>query len=230
MNKKLAAAILSASLYFFSPSPALSTVPAHPSGLEKIVEKQPSEKCPPLDILFLVDITSSMYDDIASVKKEISETMKKLAGYPAQIRYALSIVGDFPTIRYSNDIPYLLISNFNDDHNEILRKLNSLEPYGGGDRPEAYAYALGKAVQEKWNPQAQKIVVIFADDKDHDEKELAAVIKNAPYKLYSATSDQVAAYWQKYSPNVILGKRTLMDKLSPLVEKCKSQQDSVCVK
>jgi len=160
---------------------------------------QNSRDCQPLDVLFLVDATASMISEIPETRKTIFAATNVLSRDYADTRYALSFVGDFSSNGGMYDLPYVRQVDFTTDATKIGHGMNQVPSFFGGYEEEAYAYALRKSSQEKWRKDAAKVVILFADNKDHNDSDLEKSVKDVPYQLIVLTTDNFAGYWSKFA-------------------------------
>ena len=83
-----------------------------------------------LDLIFVIDLTGSMGDDIDEVKDQASEIVDDIAESISDYRIAIVGYRDFGDTPMFEDYP------FSRDKEEILENINSLSVHGGGDWPE----------------------------------------------------------------------------------------------
>ncbi|MBV7333071.1 VWA domain-containing protein [Chloroflexi bacterium TSY] len=122
-----------------------------------------------LDLLFLVDATGSMDDEIAKLKASMADIATQIDQLPEQpdVRYGLVHYrdrGDSYVVR-SNDFTHNL--------NDFQRSLAALRANGGGDYPESVNEALHKAIHEMdWRTperdgETLRLIVLVADAPPH---------------------------------------------------------------
>ncbi|MBQ0167532.1 MAG: VWA domain-containing protein [Treponema sp.] len=122
-----------------------------------------------IDVVFCIDATGSMLDDIDQLRKElVPNMMEKLAKCP-DVRYGLLLYRDYvDSFRYRG-LP-LKYFPFTRDTSEFLKNLNSFKIIGieGGDIPEAVYEALYGAIEfYDWRPEAQRQVILIGDAEPH---------------------------------------------------------------
>jgi Mg-chelatase subunit ChlD len=120
----------------------------------------------PIDILFLLDATGSMGDEIDRLKTSVdsvAERIEKLGGSP-DIRLAMTIYRDegdaFVTSTY----------DFTGDVAAFRKALSEVQADGGGDLPEALEEGLGEALAKPtWRDPASAVQLVFlvADAPPH---------------------------------------------------------------
>ncbi len=128
----------------------------------------------PVDLIFVIDTTGSMADDIASVKSAGSRILDAVASVSPKFRVAVADYKDFPVSPYGGpgDYPYRADVPFSSDPAVIRAGLNSLSARGGGDTPEAVYSGLVHAIYNDglgaWRDGVNKIVVVMGDAPPHD--------------------------------------------------------------
>lgn len=146
-----------------------------------------------LDLIFVIDLTSSMSDDIDMVKKTAKQILNTIAaGFPD---FRVAIVGyrdwtdsemftDFP---FSNSIP------------AITAAIDGLKVQGGGDEPEAVLEALLRAIRTEtvgaWRDGCNKQIILMGDAPPHSP------IPKGPDT--GKTADDVVDAAEKVDPAVI---------------------------
>jgi hypothetical protein len=123
---------------------------------------------PEFDVVFLVDNTGSMGDEIRSVKTHIINIAKEVQqGTPAP-KIRIGVV----TYRDHGDGQDLLGSfEINEDVDAALRYIEDIEAIGGGDYPEAVDVGLKHAVESmNWKQDNKKIMFLIGDAPSHVRK------------------------------------------------------------
>jgi len=132
------------------------------------------KKSPKLDLVFLIDTTGSMGDDIDRVKRSVNEIIQKVGSSVSDYRIALADYKDFPQDPYGdpNDYPYKGRIAFTKDTNAIIVAVNSLYASGGNDTPESVYKALVSSIAAKdigkWRDDADKAIIVMGDAPPHD--------------------------------------------------------------
>jgi hypothetical protein len=118
-----------------------------------------------LDLLFLIDATGSMDDEIGKLKDTMAEIADQIATLPEQpdVRYGLVAYrdrGDAFVVR-----PYDFTPNLRD----FQRNLAALRADGGGDEPEALNAALHASLNElHWREEnTVRLIILVADAPPH---------------------------------------------------------------
>ncbi len=116
-----------------------------------------------LDLLFTIDATGSMSDEIDKLKATVGDIADQIDDLPQRpdVRYGLVAYrdrGDEFIVR-SYDFSGLA---------EFQRSLNALRASGGGDYPESVNEALHSSVHTlAWRPEAVRMIALIADAPPH---------------------------------------------------------------
>lgn len=123
-----------------------------------------------IDVAFVVDATGSMGDEIAFLKEDLKDIIKK-SSQNTLMRTAAIFYRD------EEDEYITKVSPFTENHNTTLSFVSEQEAKGGGDYPEAVHSALEASLQElSWSEQATcKIMFLLLDAPAHHNND---VIKN----------------------------------------------------
>lgn len=121
------------------------------------------------DVVFAVDTTGSMKDDIEMLRKEwiphLAEGIKKFR----HIRLGLLLYRDYGSNYNYKGIPVKFF-NFTEDVAAFTKNLNAFTIHGneGGDIPEAVYEGLYGALEfYKWNSDAVKKIILIGDAEPH---------------------------------------------------------------
>lgn len=121
-----------------------------------------------LDIVFVIDSTGSMHDEIRTVKEELINIMDKInSGQPRpDIRVGVVAYRDYPV--YNNG--YITISQgLTRDLNEVEDFIEKIEARGGGDYEEAVERGLHEAIHDmKWRLSSHKAILLVGDAPARD--------------------------------------------------------------
>ncbi|MAQ14660.1 MAG: hypothetical protein CMN30_07670 [Sandaracinus sp.] len=115
---------------------------------------------PKIDVVFAIDATGSMADEIAQVKEHLWATANGiLAGTPTpEVRFGLVIYRDRTDSEHTRVVP------LTDDVDAIHTELMGLHASGGGDYEEDVDAALQLAVDEmNWSERGAKLVFLIGD-------------------------------------------------------------------
>lgn len=132
-----------------------------------------------LDLMFMVDTTGSMGDELEYLKAELGDVVKR-ASQNGSIPTRTSVnfyrdVGDEYVVRYYD---------FREDIGEAVRLIADQRAQGGGDYEEAVHTALDNAVNgHVWDEGAVKLLFLVLDAPPHETDEviasLAATLRTA---------------------------------------------------
>jgi Mg-chelatase subunit ChlD len=118
-----------------------------------------------LDLVFLIDATGSMADEIDKLKATLHSIAADVARLPSQPDLCFGLVA----YRDKTDAFVLRSHNFTNDLGAFQGVLNNLHAAGGGDYPEAMNEALNATVHSlSWRGAgATRLVVLLADAPPH---------------------------------------------------------------
>lgn len=110
------------------------------------------EKLNVIEIMFVVDVTGSMGDELSFLKAELADVIRKIAQTDSQTSIKLA----FLFYRDVGDVVPFYYCDFTEVTNELgmtkMQAALSLQnASGGGDYPEAVDQALEKAVSKQWS-------------------------------------------------------------------------------
>ena len=118
-----------------------------------------------LDLVFVVDATGSMDDEIFKLKATLRTIAQDVARLPAQPDLCFALV----SYRDKGDAYLVRSHDFTNDLNAFQGVLNQLQAAGGGDYPEAMNEALVEAVHHlSWRGTGTtRMVFLLADAPPH---------------------------------------------------------------
>ncbi len=131
---------------------------------------EPEEEADALDLVFVIDTTSSMEDDIDRVKSDAQRIIEQVETSNTDWRIAVTTFRDYPEAPYGDAGDYVarMEVDFSDDAGEISAAIHAITVAGGGDTPEAVCSALLLAIRMDWREEAQRIVILMGDAPPHD--------------------------------------------------------------
>jgi len=100
------------------------------------------------DILFLVDTTGSMLDEIEQIRLTLRDNLAPaLVETIGDVQISVASLADFPVGMYGSDddVPFLLLTESTRDIEEVQRALDRLPMSAGADGPESQTEALYQA-------------------------------------------------------------------------------------
>lgn len=119
---------------------------------------------PRLDLVFLIDATGSMGDEIAKLKASMRAMAQQIAQLPGQPDICWGLVA----YRDRGDAFLTRTHDFTDDLPAFQNVLARVQAHGGGDMPEALNEALHEVVHAlSWRADAARMVVLVADAPPH---------------------------------------------------------------
>lgn len=118
-----------------------------------------------LDLVFLVDATGSMGDEIDKLKRSMRAVADQIARMPSRPDLCLGLVA----YRDRGDAFFVRGTDLTDDLGAFQAMLEQLQAGGGGDTPEALNEALHTAVHRiSWRGEGSaRMVVLVADAPPH---------------------------------------------------------------
>ncbi|MEW6734976.1 MAG: vWA domain-containing protein [Acidobacteriota bacterium] len=141
-----------------NPSP-LAALPTPPALLA--TEAVPIEAVPRIDVVFTIDSTGSMGDEIEVVKENIRNIINDISqGQPApDVRYGIVVYRD------RGDEYVTKYWQFTRELPKIQAALASIRAYGGGDKPESVNEALHVTLHKmEWDQQAKTKMIFLIGD------------------------------------------------------------------
>ncbi|NTV64738.1 MAG: VWA domain-containing protein [Oscillochloris sp.] len=118
-----------------------------------------------LDLLFLLDTTGSMSDELGRIQQTIDSIAQRIDAFSPhpEIRYGMVAYRDIGDEYVTRPI------NFSTDLGQFRAALDELSAQGGGDTPEAVDAAMQDAVvNTKWSDQsAVRLIFLVADAGPH---------------------------------------------------------------
>lgn len=143
---------------------------------DELVLKMPSEvmnpaaqasRAMPLDVLFLIDTTGSMADEIERIKETLLSMTAKVKASANGDR-AVSLRYGAVLYRDVGDAYVTATRDFTSDVTAFEKSLRSVEADGGGDTPESLNQGLAEAmVGVSWRDGAAKVAFLVADAVPH---------------------------------------------------------------
>jgi hypothetical protein len=127
-----------------------------------------AEKSSILDLMFVIDTTGSMGDEIRYLKSEISDVIGSISS--ANPNYTINLALLF--YRDKGDEYVTRYFDFSTNISAQQQNLAKQSANGGGDFPEAVDRALLEAVEKNWNnDNATRIIFHVCDAPPHNDQE-----------------------------------------------------------
>ena len=119
---------------------------------------------PRLDLVFMIDATGSMGDEIGKLKSSMRAMASQIAQLPGQPDICYGLVA----YRDRGDAFITRTHDFTNDLGAFQALLANVQAQGGGDTPEALNEALHEVVHGlAWRADAARLVVMVADAPPH---------------------------------------------------------------
>lgn len=119
-----------------------------------------------LDLMFVIDTTGSMGDEINYLQAELRDIIAAVRSqFPeVSMRFGLVVYRDL------GDAYVVRSFDFTDSVETMQHQLEQQSANGGGDYPEAMEQALGQALQADWRSgNTARLLFLVADAPPHDE-------------------------------------------------------------
>ena len=129
-----------------------------------------------LDLMFMIDTTGSMGDELEYLKIELGDVIKRVAKETGvEINTSVNFYRD------SEDEYVVRDFEFMGDVDKVTEILSEQHASGGGDEPEAVHKALQNAINEhQWNDDSTiKLMFLVLDAPPHDDQESVDLLYNA---------------------------------------------------
>ena len=147
----------------------------------------------PLDVLFLLDSTGSMADEIDRIKDTLLSISARITDLPSQPDLRFGMV----SYRDRGDDYITRVFDFDADAGRFSDTIRSVEAHGGGDEPESLNEALHVALNApewRWG-DAIRLVFLLADapphldyPQDYDYAEEMVQARKRAIKIFSVAS------------------------------------------
>lgn len=122
-----------------------------------------------LDLLFMVDTTGSMGDELKYLQAELRDVIRRVSQSSEELSINLSV--NF--YRDTGDEYVVRSFEFTSDIEKAIEQLNQQHSDGGGDYPEAVHTALDDIVNNhQWRNDSVKLCFMVLDAPPHTEKEI----------------------------------------------------------
>ena len=136
-----------------------------------------------LEIMFVVDTTGSMGDELSFLCDELSGIVTRVSStLDCNIRLGLLFYRDIGDKYVTKKFDFVEV-NSSKGLNTVIKNIQAQSSDGGGDYPEAVDRALKEAVDAKWHENSKtKLLFHVLDAPYHDEQENQSVFANAVSK------------------------------------------------
>ena len=131
------------------------------------------------DILFLMDKTGSMRDDIANVQKGLAEIIRSIKKYK-NVRVAIALYGD----KNVDGNGWYSFKNFETNLKSAKKFIKGIKVSEGGDYPESVYDGFFNTLQENfWKSENKRMIILIGDapplEKPLSDYSMADVISRA---------------------------------------------------
>ncbi|HEU4321931.1 MAG TPA: vWA domain-containing protein [Roseiflexaceae bacterium] len=117
-----------------------------------------------LDVMFLLDATGSMDDEIGRIQQTIDSIAQRIDGFTPRPALRFGLVA----YRDRGEEYVTRVYDFTPDVVAFRKILMSVQAFGGGDEPEALNEALHAAIQQvNWADDAVRLTFLVADAPPH---------------------------------------------------------------
>lgn len=125
-----------------------------------------------LDLLFMIDTTGSMGDELSYLQAELRDVIRKVA--EAGQVFAINLSVNF--YRDTGDEYVVRSFEFTSDIDKAISQLSEQSPNGGGDYAEAVHLALDDIVNNhQWRDGAVKLCFMVLDAPPHTDREIKGI-------------------------------------------------------
>lgn len=133
-----------------------------------------------LEIMFVVDTTGSMGDELSFLCDELAGIVTRVSSsISCNIRLGLLFYRDKGDAYVTKQFDFVSVNSSN-GLNTVVNTIKAQRSSGGGDYPEAVDTALDKAVGADWHENSKtKLLFHVLDAPYHDEQESQSVFANA---------------------------------------------------
>lgn len=124
-----------------------------------------------LDLMFMIDTTGSMGDELRYIQEELVNVVNRVAasGETFSIRVSVNFYRD------ETDEYVVKYYDFRDAVEEMANLIKTEHSEGGGDFPEAVHKALENIIDHEWREDAIKLCFLVLDAPPHTESEVQGV-------------------------------------------------------
>ena len=132
----------------------------------------PTAEAKNVDIMFTIDATGSMGDEMDYLKEELRDIIHRIDNKIGEKRVALTFYRDI------SDAYVTKCFDFSSDISEVQAHLNLQSANGGGDYEEAVEKALQVAMSKSWDTHAKaKLMFLLLDAPPHLTEKNAMIIR-----------------------------------------------------
>lgn len=190
-----------------------ASVPLAEQGSTKVPVSRPSGR-PRLQVLFLIDTTGSMQDEIDRLKTTVATVAQRINDL-ADLEFGMTLYRD------RGDAYVTRTTDFTPSVDAFQNALAEVQADGGGDVPEDLNAALAEALDKpSWRDETLKLVFLIADAPPHldyqDEPDYATSITAAARRgikiepIASSGLDDQGEYVYRQLAQLTMGRFTFL--------------------
>ncbi|MEE9438666.1 MAG: T9SS type A sorting domain-containing protein, partial [Saprospiraceae bacterium] len=127
-----------------------------------------------VDIVFAVDATSSMSDEIFYLKSELLDVIDRIKDTNEDIDFQVGSI----FYRDTKDDYLTKVSKLSNEIAKTIEFVGEQNAGGGGDFPEAVDEALKETLKINWRKDALKIAFLILDAPPHEDEKTMALIRS----------------------------------------------------
>jgi hypothetical protein len=111
------------------------------------------------DLVFLIDKTGSMQDDIKEINKSVQVIIDAIAAFPGA-RVGVAFYGD----KYADLANWYNLQPLSKDLNKSKKIISEIKTTGGGDAPESVNDGIARTIKEmNWDPAKRRVILLLGD-------------------------------------------------------------------
>lgn len=141
-------------------------------GTTEIISESAGIEVKQLDLLFMIDTTGSMGDELSYLQAELRDVIRRVAEKGEALNICLSV-----NFYRDNGDEYVVRSfEFTSDIDQAIEQLSQQSPNGGGDYAEAVHLALDDVVNNhQWRKDSVKLCFMVLDAPPHTDREIKGI-------------------------------------------------------
>lgn len=145
------------------PAPDGKTPAAADSFTLIVKPLDPSKRPPPLDIVFVLDVTNSMDPQIKGIRDGIGQFGEELKKNELEARIGMVAFRDIEYDKEALKVLQFVGGPFTTDTKAYSTEVGKLKADGGGDEPESSLDAIVKAAEQPFRGKALKVLLLITD-------------------------------------------------------------------
>ncbi len=115
------------------------------------------------DILFLIDKTGSMADDLSNLQKGLNQIIAAIENYK-NVRIAFALYGDKNVDKKEYGFEWFSFKNCETDYGQAKKFINSITVTGGGDYPESVYEGFFESLEHNfWQSENKRMILLIGD-------------------------------------------------------------------